>query len=82
MEKVGEVTTTVLHDLGVDVGDAFARDCDTKAEKTAFLQAFAMAIYNTDVGGMKKVAVPSTVVGARGRTGARLPRRRRCRARR
>ena len=57
----------MLHDLGVDVGDAFARDCDTKAEKTAFLQAYAMAVYNMDVGGMKKVAVPSTHMSEPGR---------------
>lgn len=72
VEKVGEVDVSVVRNLGVGIGDAstFA-DCVTKDEKTAWLQAYANAIYDADKEGMKRINVPPTVVGAAPRLAAR-----------
>ena len=73
VEKVGVVSVSVLDCLGVGIDDSstFA-DADNKAEKTAWLHKYAIAIIDADKGAVRQIVVPPAIVGSMERKAAKV----------
>ena len=73
VEKVTEVTSGVLDNLGVGLDDASTfDDADTEEEKTAWIQKYAIALVVADKGAIKKIVVPPAIVDSDEKKAARV----------
>ena len=74
VEKVAEVSISVLDNLGVGIGDSSTfSDAGTKDEKVQWLQAYANAVYHADISGIKAhVVLPPSIVDRAERLAARV----------
>lgn len=73
VEMVEEVSMNVLNNLGVGLGDGSTfSDAESKAEKLEWLQRYAKAVAQKDMGMVKQIAVPATITEKQERAAARL----------